>query len=74
MCYQCLRETFGPAKRDLRVVSVALISPDLPRLHASSPSGIYALSLSRLSALTYNASTLPHPAEFTRCLCRAYQP
>ena len=37
MCYQCLRGTFGPAKRDLRVVSVALISPDLPRLHASSP-------------------------------------
>ena len=37
--YRCLRGTFGPAKRNLRVVSVALISPDLPRLHASSPIG-----------------------------------
>ena len=37
--FKCVRETFGPAKRDLRVVSVALISPDLPRLHASSPIG-----------------------------------
>ena len=62
MCHQCLRETFRPAKRILRVVSVTLIIPDLPRLRASSPSGIYALSLSRLSTLTYRASTLPHPS------------
>ena len=36
---KCLRGTFGPAKRNLRVVSVALISPDLPRLRAASPIG-----------------------------------
>ena len=39
MFNKCLRETFGPDKRDLRVVSVALISPDPPRPYASSPIG-----------------------------------
>ena len=39
MFYKCLRETFGPAKRNLRVVSVAPTNPDLPRPHALSPIG-----------------------------------